>query len=228
VIYDLDGTLCNSLNETMIHSYLALFPDTNAEGIQAGQRRRFLAHRHLIFRPTEFYGLWHCIRSGRPLDRQAILRRLRTAGTKEKKIFYQRFLRLRGTLMTKSARKFASLNPLYPGVRRHFLGRKGKAVKKILLTLKDRKSTYCLVRQHGLQFEKIYTGEDFNTKKDALRKIQGDREGSGFLVLDDQEKHLREAKSLGMRAAWASWGFGRRPAGSWWRPGSFADLEKAW
>ncbi|MDF5756963.1 HAD family hydrolase [Spongiactinospora sp. TRM90649] len=212
LVVDFDGVVCDALAECALVTWLG------AEGVArwnsgAGVLRRVPASFVRRFRKVRDYSrvLDHFVVAHLPYadwvrGRKDFDRIFRTLPAGYVSDFTRAASAARGRLRTEEPDFWLGLHTLYPGIAPLLLGQAGKTM---IVTAKDERSVWDILRRHGLDGTVAEVIGECGQKAIAVRDLCR-RHGispADTTFIDDNLANVRGVAAVGVRAMWAEWGY---------------------
>jgi phosphoglycolate phosphatase-like HAD superfamily hydrolase len=209
---DFDGVICDSINETVLCSWLAYYKylkkSEPPECVPGNHKKQFLVYRPYIRSAADYIVIQDLLVHRLQMDSQEDFDEVLKALGQEVLTYYQEiFYRARTEIFTAWKSIWLGLNPLYPHMD-EIMAKAARSSRVYILSTKKPEFINEILKGHSLDFDAkriIYPGQE---EKLAIiaRILDQEKAGKAYFV-DDQISHLHTNTDPRIKTFLASWGY---------------------
>jgi hypothetical protein len=208
---DFDGVICDSINETILCSWLAYYQYLKKElpnSVPCDHKRQFMNFRPFIRSAADYIVIQDMIACRKQVKNQAEFDALLRLLGNEVLAYYQTvFYQARTEIFTAYKTLWLKLNPIYPHMYEIM---KKAAYHNVVYLISTKKTEFILeiLRGHYLDFDVkniIYSGKE--EKLAVIARILKVQKRAKAYFIDDQISHLYPNHHRRIKTYLASWGY---------------------
>lgn len=208
---DFDGVICDSINETIVSSWLAYYKYLVKKlplSVPCDYKRRFMLFRPFIRSGEDYLVIQDIIANNTKMKNQKQFDSLLTIIGEEVLQYYKEvFYKARTEIFTTDKKLWLSLNPLY----QHMFEVVEKSVlcnKVYILSTKKPEFIQEILQAHALSFDPnriIYAGQE--EKLCIINRVLDQEKKQHAYFVDDQISHLVPNPNSRIKTFLAAWGY---------------------
>ncbi|MBI2252952.1 MAG: HAD family hydrolase [Armatimonadetes bacterium] len=212
IALDFDGVIWDSALENWETGYKAYIKAGGILTYQDKIKKKFLRGRFLCRIGEDFYLLFKMLEDNPKIKFLEIKRedflKLKEKYLKELPKFTKYFYQEREKQVKEDFKSWMNLQGPYPGILKFIRIFQKKCKKIIISTAKDWSSAVKLLNHYKIKLEII--SREFNLDKNKHLNLIKEKEKVDFsqiIFIDDSLENLIPAKKIGVKSAFASWGY---------------------
>lgn len=213
VVFDFDGVIADSINETYRRSLIAYSAACNELKDSVRLKKQFRKARHFVKIASDYGVVFFMLKKNDKLDFDTVSQEsfeFAKKGFRKAAKFEEEYYREANRLLAEDPELFYSLQKPYPGIKEAICNI-GKHFFVAVSTTRDKDSTAMFLKKYCIKIPSgnIFSKEISRDKAKHIKKMSADFgvTVSEILLVDDFPEHLDKALSTGARAIFAGWGY---------------------